>query len=366
MRLLKKSFVLLLVLALVFAFVACGNDDITQEEQNSNDEQSAEVSNEAEEPSAEEQVDTDEQLEFMFCAPKTDDPIWLVAKEGFDAAAQDFGFEGIWTGCIDHTVEGTVQALEATIASQPDGIVACPIAPPAFTNTLQKAVDNDIPLISLILKPESNDLRTAWIGADFTKAGLTSIKEIHETLGTDEIKLGVLVSNMDVDIQIEQYDAAVDYMEDLEGAEMVEILVDLADPIESNRLVTDLLSAHPEVNALQSTESGGTPGVGLALKDLGLTDKVVAVCSDDTDINLDTLREGSIHGVTAQDFWGMGYLAGKFLYMNAHGMEIPDEYDTGVILVTQENIDTYAIDRDADHETWREEAEEIIAQVNGK
>lgn len=310
------------------------------------------------------EVKENKQLEFMFCSPKTDDPIWLVAKKGFDDAGEDFGFKAIWTGALDHSVEGTVQALQNVIASAPDGIVACPIAPPAFSTTLQKAVDNDIPLISLILKPTSNDLRTAWIGADFKKAGLTAVKEIHRALGTDTVLLGGIMSNLDVEIQIEQLDSAHEYLSKLPNSRVVDIIEDHADPSESYSRVKDLLTAYPEINALQSTESGGTPGVGRALNELGLSTKVVAVCSDDTDINLDTLRKGWIHGLTAQDFWAMGYLAGKYLFMINNGLEIPDETDTGVLLVTQENIDTYAIDRDADHAKWRAEAPELLNSLN--
>jgi len=345
-RKLKMLTLMMTVVLLVFSLIGCGSN----ESNTSTDSDTAQA----------------KEFEFMFCAPKTDDPIWLVAKQGFDAAAEDFGFNGIWTGCIDHSVDGTVQALESTIASQPDGIVACPIAPPAFTNTLQKAKDQNIPLISLILKPESNDLRTAWIGADFTKAGTKAITEIHKALGSDAINLAAIVSNMDVTIQIEQYKAGEAYLKDYPDSKLVDVIEDKADPNESYRLVKDLLTAEPEINAIQSTESGGTPGIGKALAELGLTDKVVAVCSDDTKINLDTLRNGSIHGVTAQDFWGMGYLAGKYLWMNAMGMDIPDETDTGVILVTKDNIDTYAADRDADHQKWREEAADMVAEANSK
>jgi len=355
MKMTSKVLVFLMALVMVFtALTGCNSATQPSADANTPDN------------SASQEPDTakPKELEFMFCSPKTDDPIWLVAKEGFEAAAEDFGFNGTWTGCIDHTVDGTVQALESTIASQPDGIVAVPLSPPAFTNTLQKAKDQDIPVICLILKPESKDLRTGWIGADFTKAGTQAITEIHKTLGTDEIKLGAVVSNLDVAIQIEQYKAAEAYMKDYPGSELVEIIEDKADPNEAYRLIKDLLTAHPEINAIQSTESGGTPGVGKALAELGLTEKVVAVCSDDTDINLDTIRAGSIHGTTAQDFWGMGYLAGKYLYMKAMGMEIPDETDTGVILVTKDNIDTYAADRDAEHQKWREEAPEIVAKAN--
>ena len=253
-------------------------------------------------------------------------------------------------------------ALENTIASMPDGIVACPIAPPAFATTLQKAVDNDIPLVSLILKPTSDDLRTAWIGADFKKAGLKAVKEIHRALGTDVVKLAGIQSNMDVEIQIEQIDSARSYLNELGyGSEVVEVVEDHADPSESYRLIKDLLTAYPDINAIQSSESGGTPGVGQALHELGLEDSVVAVCSDDTNINLDTLRKGWIHGVTAQDFWAMGYLAGKYLYMVNMGAEVPSETDTGVLLVTSENIDTYADKRDAEHARWRQEAPALIA-----
>ena len=81
---------------------------------------------------------------------------------------------------------------------------------------------------------------------------------------------------------------------------------------------------------------------------------------------MDTVRKGDIYGTTAQDFWGMGYLAGKYLYMNAHGMDVSSSTDTGVILVTKENIDTYADDRTKQHDEWRAEAPYIVKQATAK
>lgn len=304
-----------------------------------------------------------EDLTFSFVAPKTDDPVWLMAKDGFDAAAEDFGFEGIWTGDDQHTVEGTISALDSTIATQPDGIITCPIAPVAFTSSLTRAQQFDIPVVSVILEPIKKDLRLSRIGTDFSEAGRLAIKEIHETLGKDSIKLGFLMSNVDVENQVEQHDAAKKYMNGLDGAEIVEIVATHADPNEAYTKVQNLLRANPEINAIQSAESGGTPGLGKALADMELTEKVVAIGSDDTDINLDTIRKGQIHGVTAQDFWAMGYLAGRQLYMNHHGLEVPDVTDSGIILVTNENIDTYNEARDEKHQEWRAEAEEIIEKA---
>ncbi|MEA5013006.1 MAG: substrate-binding domain-containing protein [Candidatus Limiplasma sp.] len=280
---------------------------------------------------------------IMYVAPKVNDPVWLVAKAGFDAAAEEFGFEGIWTGADDHTVEKTVESLESIIVQQPDAIITCPFAPSAFTNALQKAKDAGIVVTCAAVDAEREDLRNAFVGTDVEAAGIEHIQRIIALLPEGaQVKLGVIMSNIDSENQVRQVNAAEKYMQENNiDYEILDRQADNADPIEAVDKVTAMLRANPEMNAIMSVEGGGTPGVGKAIEEMGLQGKVVAICMDGTEPNLEQVKTGRISGVMAQNVFRWGYDTAKYAVMALKGEEVPSVTDSGVVFVGAENVDTY-------------------------
>jgi ribose transport system substrate-binding protein len=330
-----KMFVLLtLILALgVFTFVGCSqNKDVSQ-----NQSESAEGTDEGQ------QTKSSDPVTIMFDCPKVNDPVWLIAKAGFEAAGEELGFKAVWTGADDHSVERTVEAIENTISVAPDGIVCCPFSPTAFTNVLENAMSKGIKVTTVCVDAESKDLRHAFVGTNSIACGTSQMEAIVSQLGTDtEIVMGVIMSNVDAANQIKQLEGAEMYLKENNiKYRIVDTQADFADPVKSLEIVSTMVKAHPDMNAIFSGESGGTPGVGKALDDLGVTDKIVAVCMDDTDLNLDTIRNGHIYAVAAQDFFEMGYLGGQFCYEAIMGKEVPSNTDSGVCIVTRDNVDNY-------------------------
>ena len=65
---------------------------------------------------------------------------------------------------------------------------------------------------------------------------------------------------------------------------------------------------------------------------------------DDLDESLACVREGTITGVVAQNFYGAGYVPIAQAVALVNGEEVPDFTDSGVALVTPDNLDTYAAD----------------------
>lgn len=298
---------------------------------------SAEAGTQAREP------DSEKKIKLMFVCPKVNDPVWLIAKAGFEAAGEDLGFEAVWTGADDHSVERTVEAVENTIAAGPDGIVCCPFSPTAFTNVLKHAQSKGIVVTAVCVDAEQEDQRTAFVGMDPYACGRSQMEAIAEKLGKEQkVVMGVLMSNIDAANQISQLTGAEDYMKENGIAyEIVDKQADNADPVQSLDKVTTMIKANPDINAIFSGESGGTPGVGKALEELGVTDKVVAVCMDDTDMNLDAVRKGQVYAVAAQDFFEMGYLGAAFCYKAILGEEVPSSVDSGVTIVNAENVESY-------------------------
>jgi ribose transport system substrate-binding protein len=55
---------------------------------------------------------------------------------------------------------------------------------------------------------------------------------------------------------------------------------------------------------------------------------------------IDGLKEGTIDSLVAQNPFKMGYEGVKAVLAKLDGKEVPKRIDTGVALITQENLDT--------------------------
>jgi ribose transport system substrate-binding protein len=281
---------------------------------------------------------------IMYVAPKVNDPVWLIVKAGFDEAAREFGFNGIWTGADDHTVERTVEALENTVVQKPDAIVVCPFAPSAFNTALRNAKAAGIVVTCSAVDAASEDLRAAFVGTDNANAGVIQIKEIIKRLPQGApVNLGIIMSNIDSENQVIQWKAAEKYMKDNNiNYKIVDTRADNADPNTSVEVVTSMLRANPEINAILSCEGGGSPGVGKAIEELNLQGKVIAITMDATELNLDQVKKGNLTGVMAQNLYGgWGYDAARFAYLALKGEKVPSITDSGVQLVDQAAAATF-------------------------
>ena len=89
----------------------------------------------------------------------------------------------------------------------------------------------------------------------------------------------------------------------------------------------------------ESTASGTL----LALREQGLAGKVRFVGFDANDQLVKALRQGDVQGLVVQDPFKMGYLGVMTAVDALHHKKVPASIDTGVGLVTAENMDDPAV-----------------------
>lgn len=65
----------------------------------------------------------EKQLRITFVTPLIGHPVWLVAKDGMDAAAKEMGFTGEWVGPQGIDANEMVNQIENAIAQKVDGIL---------------------------------------------------------------------------------------------------------------------------------------------------------------------------------------------------------------------------------------------------
>ena len=71
---------------------------------------------------------------------------------------------------------------------------------------------------------------------------------------------------------------------------------------------------------------------------------------DDLKDTLEGIREGSIQFCLVQKTFTMGWLSVEKLLAAVNGEEIEKEIDTGIIVVTKDNVDSYMADMKKDLE----------------
>jgi len=98
-----------------------------------------------------------------------------------------------------------------------------------------------------------------------------------------------------------------------------------------------------EIDGVFCPNESTTVGMLRALEDNGRAGKVRFVGFDSSGILVKGLREGHIDGLVLQDPMKMGYLGVKTLVAHIHGEKVDRRIDTGVTLVTRENVDQPAM-----------------------
>jgi ribose transport system substrate-binding protein len=151
------------------------------------------------------------------------------------------------------------------------------------------------------------------------------------------------MSTLDSENQVQELNAAEGWMK-ANGIKytIVDRQANGGDPNRSADITTAMIQAHPDMNAIMNVEAGGQPGIGKALQELGMTNKIIAIGMDGTDENLDTIRAGRITGVMAQNTYRWGYDTGKLTYMAIKGEKVPSITDSGVTFIDKSNVDTYS------------------------
>ena len=95
-----------------------------------------------------------------------------------------------------------------------------------------------------------------------------------------------------------------------------------------------------EANGVFCPNESSTFGMLLALRQMNLAGKVRFVGFDTSPPLIEALQSGEIDALVAQDPTLMGYQGVKTLVAKLQGKEVPKTIDTGVRLITRDNLNT--------------------------
>ena len=336
----KKLTALLLALAMMFSLVACGSNTAGNsggEDSTTNGDTADTNGNGADTTGGDA-----EDLHFVFVSPLLSHPIWLIAKEGFDTACAELGIQGDWVGPQGLSAEEMAQLVDTAVAQGADAIISqgiCPLSP------LENAINEGVKV--LMVDSDSADLegRLAYLGKDLEKQASLMYEEVAKVIPEDEkIVMSIQCADLTSQFYVDQ-NAAVEeaFSKHPGGFELVNTTLSKSDKATGTNEWLNTFNTYPEINVCINLAAEAAAACVTAADELGITDELTIVGVDDTDENLELLREGKILCTSVVSFWNYGYQATYWLYQNITEGRVPEQVinDGGTMMVTTENVDEY-------------------------
>ncbi len=277
--------------------------------------------------------------DFILVCPIVENEYWQTCIEGIRQADTELGTttQVIGADMAEDFPTEMAAYMEQAIASAPDGIMGYAGVESVYP-LINKAVRQGIPFLAIDSDAPDTD-RVAYIGTDDYAAGYLAGETMVDLTG-GTAKIGILVSDFSAERELNIIhafqDAIADY--DMEITAMEESVVD-PDIAEANSKA--MLEKHPEITAMFNTGGYNITGAAQMKQALGL-DELTLIGFDDIEENLAFVREGVINAILVQSPYQMGY-QGVYLLKECvdNGSLSQETFDTGTVLVTQENVDSY-------------------------
>jgi ribose transport system substrate-binding protein len=279
------------------------------------------------------------ELRFAVIPKALDIPVFNYAKIGAERAAAELGNIRVeWRAPDTADQLKQKEILESFITQRVDGIAISALNGDFLTDTINRAVDQGIPVITWDSDaPKSK--RLAFYGVDDFESGKIMGQEAIKLLngkGTVAIITSVGATNLQ-----RRLDGVREGLAAAPGIQIVETYDIKEDVVRCAEIIATGTRRYPDLSAWIAV--GGWPVFtrnALAAVDPSKT-KVISF--DTVESGLDLLREGKVQVLLGQKYFGWGSESVKLLHGIKNGRMPPSPIiNSGVDIVTRENVEQYA------------------------
>jgi len=285
-------------------------------------------------------ADSGATLQFVLVSPLVGHPYWVEVEDGMLYGDSQFGVETQYVGPSELNINEQINMIETAIVQQVDGIITMALDPEAFVPVIDRAVDAGIPVVLIDSDaPDSN--RNFYAGTSNYAAGYEAGRAMIEATGGNA-NIGIITGAIAAPNLNERIDGFRSAIADYPDMVILAVEAAYADLLRGTESAQTLLLTYPEMDAFFGASATDALAAGMVVSEQGRADEFTIVGFDDLDDTLTYIRDGIIHATIVQRPFEMGRLGVELLY-RIHQGEAPNEdvIDTGVIVVTIDNVDSY-------------------------
>jgi len=271
---------------------------------------------------------------------------------GMEKIANELGVKVRVAGPTDFDLPGFIAAVEQVCAQKPAGVSVVGGWDPSLTEAVNKCMELGVPTVV-----DDGDLplskRLAYIGTIWTNVGVAQAKALMQALPEGgKIATMSIINAGNMREAVAGFNAFLD----ANGGGKYKIVAnedDNGDSAKAAEVTAALLAAHPDIAGFAGFDSESGAGIVRALQEAGKAPGDVKVTAmEQTPDFFKTAKDGWVQGIVVQNRELFIYYAVKFLYDFNHnglktsgldaaggGVPIPQNIDTGVLVVTAANVD---------------------------
>ena len=269
---------------------------------------------------------------------------WLTVKAGADAAGKDLNVKIIWKGAAQETdYSGQINIVEDMINQRVDGIVLAPSHGDSLVPMVNQAQAAGIP-VTIFDSGISTEKYLSYVSTDNRLGGAVAARRMGEKLGGKGkvAILGVKKGSVSTDEREDGFRETL--QKEFPGITIVSpTFYGEANAAKSLHVAEDILTSHPDLAGLFASNESSTVGAVNAIRQRNLAGRVTLVGFDATADLIRNVRESSIDSLVVQNPFKMGYEGVKTIVEKIDGKQPERRIDTGVKLLTKDNVDTKEI-----------------------
>ena len=277
----------------------------------------------------------------------TTHPFWKSVNAGAMKAAADFKSQGInvdliWKGPLrEDDREQQIQVVEGFISQGVDGIVLAPLDSKALIRPVEEAKRAGVPTVVIDSDLESDQI-TSFAATDNRKGGQMAAERLGQLLGGS----GKVIMLRYLEGSASTTDREEGFLEVMKSKFPNIELISTdqyagATRDSAKRAAENLLQRlGDQVTGVYASNEPATTGMLLALQDRGLAGKVTFVGFDSSPQFVEAIKNKQMQGIVVQNPFAIGELGVKAMIDSLLGRPVEKRVDTGVMLITSENMDS--------------------------
>ena len=266
---------------------------------------------------------------------------WQSVHAGAVAASREANVDIIWNGPVSETdYTGQLQIVDAMINQRVDAIALAPIDKTAMVSVVERAAREKIPVVIFDSGIDTENF-VAQVATDNYRGGQLGAERVGKLLGGKGKVAMVAVMPGAASTLLREQGFEETLHKSYPGIEIVDKRFGMADFAKSLAVSENMLTAHPDLNALFASNESSTVGASQALK--ARKGKTLLVGFDSSPTLLEDLQSGLIDSLVVQDPFHMGYECVRAAVKKLEGGTPVKINNMPPLLVTKDNLNDPAV-----------------------
>jgi ribose transport system substrate-binding protein len=228
--------------------------------------------------------------------------------------------------------------IEEVAATNCDGIAIDPLDNLGNMKAIAEFKNSHIQVI--VFDSPSPEATIASIGNDFTEQGVVAAERLVRLIGGRGM-VAVMQGFPSAPNHKERYEAQIAVLKKYPHITIIDGGMDKDDIAIARQQAAYVLESHPDLSGYLCCDASGPIGIAAAIREADKVGKVKVIGMDGIKPILEAIKDGVIESSVSTIPRVQGSMSILMLWQASLGIQIPRRIDTGIDLITQENVDIF-------------------------